>query len=66
MSAADVVMASYWLAILGLIVVAIAYAVHEVRPSFEPAVRTSWDCRDGKHGGCQGCDGCSCHARWSR
>jgi len=56
------VMASYALGALVLIVAAIAYAVHLVSQTFQPALWTSLDCRDGVHGGCPGCDGCSCHS----
>lgn len=56
-----VVMTVYVLAAAGLILAAIAFAVHLVRPYFEPALPTSLDCLDGKHSGCDVCAGCSCH-----
>jgi hypothetical protein len=61
-SAGDVVMLAYVLTVLALIAIAIAGAVYFTRPSFEPALQTSLDCRDGMHSGCLRCEGCSCHS----
>lgn len=62
MSAGDVVMLAYVLTVVALIAIAIVGAVYFSRPSFEPALQTSLDCRDGQHSACVGCDGCSCHS----
>lgn len=60
MSVELLVFLGYVLSIVGLIVVAIAYAVH-ISPPLVLSIPTSLDCRDGVHGGCQYCDGCKCH-----
>lgn len=61
MTPGEVVMAVYVLAAVGLILVAIAYAVQVTVSASDPALPTSLDCLDGKHAGCDACAGCSCH-----
>lgn len=61
MTPGEVVMAVYVLATVGLIVAAIAFALHLAASAAEPALPTSLDCLDGKHSGCQVCAGCPCH-----
>ncbi|MFD4957108.1 hypothetical protein [Microbacterium sp. NPDC058389] len=61
LTAPDLVMLAYWIVMVALIVIAVAYALWFSGLSHRPAARESLDCMDGKHLACDGCEGCACH-----